>query len=67
MRYRYKSISILMFENSDLVLSNNDEVDVTFRIRTPSFLYADIFKDGKHASMPAEPSMFDRMFRKIEG
>lgn len=67
MRYRYRSISILMFENSDLTLSKNDEVEVTFRIRTPSFLYADIFKDGKHVGMPAEPCVFDSMFRKIEG
>lgn len=56
-----------MFENSDLTLSKNDEVEVTFRIRTPSFLYADIFKDGKHVGMPAEPCVFDSMFRKIEG
>ena len=66
MKYVFKSISVLMFEDSNLSLSNNDEVDIEILVKTPSFMYIDITKNNIHIGVPVEPNWFNRFFRKEE-
>ena len=63
--FRYKSFGTLMFEGSDMALRNGDEVEITFRISTPSFLFIRISTQDKSVDIPIEPEMFNRLFKKV--
>ena len=63
--FRYQSFGTLMFEGSDMALKNGDEVEVVFRISTPSFLFIRISTQDKSGDIPIEPEMFNRLFKKV--
>ena len=54
-----------MFEGSDMALKNGDEVEIDFRISTPSFLFIRISTQDKSVDIPIEPEMFNRLFKKV--
>lgn len=66
MKYVFKSVSVMLFDGSDLMLSNDDEVDINVIVETPSFMYADIHKNGTHATIPMERDWFNRYFKKAK-
>lgn len=63
--FRYQAFGTLMFEGSDMALKSGDEVEITFRISTPSFLFIRISTQGKSVDIPIEPEMFNRLFKKV--